>query len=242
MSQSTFDSILRLLETVLVWPMVGIALLTLFWCKIRDVLVEFAKFISRIKNFKAPGFSVDTSEQSAAATEKADSLFRAPIPPTLGPSPTSELPAKGSPPGIPIRSQLHSEMVQYLRDIPEWKRLNYDGREDMLVDALAMTRIALAFETLYRIIFGSQIEAVIQANRPGGVPRPQLEKLFEKAKADFPELHEERTFDEWLEFMRHAVLLRVMEAAGVPHYAATVRAGEFIKYLIDNGLYLAKFG
>ena len=102
-----------------------------------------------------------------------------------------------------------------------------------LVKRLAGAVIWGQFEALQSSIFASQIEALMLLNGvPQPIPKTDLEAfIYDKAATNFPEWHENRTFDQWFEFLRAQVL--VVEAeAGVN---ISVRGREFLKWRIEQG-------
>jgi hypothetical protein len=229
----SYDDVLRFLETVLVWPTVGLALLTLFWCKIRDILIALAAFIGRIKRVSGGGFDVDlNAQQNLDKAKEAANLVTMPVPPPLPGASRSISPTGQYTPS----SRLHADVIELIRNDPVGSKLAPDVRENALIHALASVRIQLAFEILYRSIFGSQLGATFQANQPGGVTREKLEADFAAAKAQYPDLHGKRTFDDWLKFILDAGLLIIDRSSGEQRYVATFRAQEFMKYMIETGL------
>jgi hypothetical protein len=233
----SYDDILRFLAIVLVWPTVGLALLVLFWCKIRDILVAFAAFIGRIKRFSGAGLDVDLNpQQDAEKAKEATNLVTMPVPPAVPGASSATSPRDFAP-----LSRLHAEVIQLIKNDPVGSKYAPDVRENALVHALADTRIRLAFEILYRTIFGSQLSAIFQANQPGGISRTKLEADFVAAKAQFQELHSKRSFDDWMKYIVDAGMLEVAQVGGEQRYVATHRAQDFMKYMVDNGLQ-AKFG
>lgn len=112
--------------------------------------------------------------------------------------------------------------------IPE----NDAGKQARLIRALAISDLQKDFETIYRILFGSQLDFLLAANA-GGVSKERAEQMFQAAVAAYPEIHQNANVDMWLAFPKNVGLL-----ADDPHgrLTTTTKAKEFMQYLVSVGL------
>jgi len=105
---------------------------------------------------------------------------------------------------------------------------NAGDRENLLIHNLAVTRVAYFCESIYNQIFGSQIGALKHINERIAVKANDLQPIYERAKADWPSIHQGRSFEQWLEFMHKADLIsRVGDTLELTHFGR-----EFLRYLV----------
>ena len=122
-------------------------------------------------------------------------------------------------------SPLYLEVEQSIRNDPKLAMLATDkAKIDVLIHFQARVQAELTFERMYRLIFGSQLQAVRLADRPGGIPIADVMAIFESAKAAFPVAHGERTFERWVEFMFDTGLMMRPSVVGD---LATVQTSEY---------------
>ncbi len=96
------------------------------------------------------------------------------------------------------------EREQAIEKIIQTSGLKTDvEKTSVLLRALATTRIELEFNSIANLIFGSQLALLSKlVGTRNGVTRKEAESFFEQAQQTFPELHKDRTFDEWFESPR----------------------------------------
>lgn len=73
-----------------------------------------------------------------------------------------------------------------------------DAHVDLLVRELALTRLQSLFESIWGIIFNSQIKALQAIKAAGSLEKSALEPFFKEVQSDLPE---HWTFDEWAEYL-----------------------------------------
>ena len=99
--------------------------------------------------------------------------------------------------------------------------------------------IALDFERIYRLIWGSQLSLLSYLNTERQHhPREALRPFYTLAASQYPEPYEHMSYDQWLAFLLDSVLLR--EDNG--QLCITVKGCEFITHLAKLGYTLNKVG
>jgi hypothetical protein len=232
-----FDDWMRILNALLSWRVVILVIIALFWRRIGDVLAQVAAFLGRIKRINAAGLAFDAAPES---DQNSASIAETGIKggETSAVSPASNAPLTSTAPtsAVLARSRLQAEVDDSIRDDPVVKTMTPPDREEAFIRALSDVRIPLAFERIYRLIYGSQINAIFLANRPSGLTEAELRQQFDNARTIYPDIHSKRSFEEWLAWMQNAILLVKQNIGGVDHYLSTIRAQEFLKYMVDFGL------
>lgn len=107
---------------------------------------------------------------------------------------------------------------------------------ETLAHALASVNIQIAYERNYRVIFGSQIEALIAMNGPAGALEQLLSALYANAAARYPGFYKTFSYEQWKHFFV-ATGLTVQTDAGL-EISAFGRG--FMKYMIDKSLPVQK--
>jgi hypothetical protein len=112
-------------------------------------------------------------------------------------------------------------------------------RISVLQRVVASTNIDLEYTRIAHIIFGSQLNFLVQlAGTKHGLPRSQAESTFADAKAHFSELHGERSFEIWLTYLESSNLLHNQgERLDITQYGS-----DFLKFLVDTRLAYDRYG
>ena len=152
------------------------------------------------------------------------------------------LPARNDDVLLTVATQTDNPWLNERKGVLE-ERLGALGLQDdrqkcnWLIRELALAHIANEFETLYRIIFTSQIAALLAANRAlnTGVEEPSLRGLFDRKASERADFYTELgvSFDQWLSFLLSQQLLRT-DDNGVT-FKVTVRGQSFLHFLIARG-------
>lgn len=94
------------------------------------------------------------------------------------------------------------------------------------------------FERTYNFIFGSQILLLERLNS-GPLTMDNLKEFHERARAAFPDIYKNYTFEQWLNFLESfALIARTQDGM----FTITHRARGFLRYVIDNGYTTQKAG
>ena len=227
------------------WPAVVLALVIYFRTEIRGL-------INRIKGGKILGQEwesppLQTDDSGKALGDDLKGLARKE--PTVDMrghySPMSNLPAirHGSGSGgeskaiLPPSTPVQKKVEDAIREDPHLKDLSPEDKIAVLIQAQASVQMQAAFEKTFRIIFGSQLSALRLADSypATGIPLKDVEALFNSAKAHFPEIHKNRTFEQWTQFLVDTGLGRSMPPQNsVPMAGVTDLGHEFVVYVTQN--------
>jgi hypothetical protein len=106
------------------------------------------------------------------------------------------------------------------------------GTSEVLIRHLAVTQLMHRAEALYRLIFGSQLDAMHVMNQQGPQPESVIAPYFERAKSRSPKFYRDFGFDQWVGFLVQQQLVVIENE----RYGITVLGREFLRYLTTVGL------
>lgn len=175
--------------------------------------------ISRMRNIDKSGVAFD-SVQRGAQPER---------------DPPSEAEA--------LKRELDNALVREAEDFikNEFKKrgLSVEESLNIAIRYLAATHLALQFENVFRIIWGSQLRLLSDLNtRPTGQPIDTLKSFYESGAKVFPDVYKNYPFEKWLGFLQEFGLIRSDNGT----IRVTVRGREFLTYLTREGRSLEKLG
>ncbi len=102
----------------------------------------------------------------------------------------------------------------------------------VLVRLLASNRVLLAFESLYSIIWGSQISILQTLNtKPDGETIDAFRPIYDFASSLYPDAFNNYSFDRYIDFLKKTNLITPLG----DRYYITVFGREFLSYLIRSG-------
>lgn len=108
----------------------------------------------------------------------------------------------------------------------------------MLRRALASARIEGEFTRIAYVIFGSQLQLLVELTSASSLELAQVSPIFETAVSTFPEAHANRNVDDWLAFLVSSGLItRTHQNVTLTPYGS-----EFLKFLIDHRLGYKRYG
>lgn len=108
-----------------------------------------------------------------------------------------------------------------------------EEKRKVLIRAFAGARIALEHNTAAHLIFSSQLRLLIALNaRASGLPIEEAQRFFTEARAVFPEIYVNRTFEDWFGF----VLSQNLAVRRDHRFEITQFGTDFLKYLVDAKL------
>lgn len=114
-----------------------------------------------------------------------------------------------------------------------------EERSAVLIRAAALSRIEMEFTRIAHTIFGSQMTLLVELTGvPKLVPLERAKGIYLQAQQTFPEMHKERSFDDWLKFMSSWKLVEV-QAAGI---SLTQYGIDYLKFLLDERLTYQRHG
>jgi hypothetical protein len=219
---------------IVAWPTVVVWLVCFF---LRDEVRRAAARITEIgpagAKFAAPPAQVPPSPPEAA--------------PAALPSPGGSPNGHASAPGTPASVQEYISSIRAVIPVEQLESVVNSVRADLLtkagqapqaqIEALTYTvaslNIQLTNERIYRLIYGSQIEALALMNAEGGAPPNILRDIYERAKGMYPDVYRSYAFEQWLGFLQHAAVCMV---APNGHYILTPHGRGFLRYRIDMRL------
>ncbi len=110
-------------------------------------------------------------------------------------------------------------------------------RETKLIYALSRYNADAVHALTYVMIFGSQIELLQTLHERRTVEREEIVKKFEYLQEKFPEVHKERSLDDWLDFLDQRKLIE--QKSGT--CAITSMGRDFLEYIHRARLSLNRF-
>ena len=200
---------------VFAWPLAVIVIAAMLLFR-----KPIARFLDRVKKIGKTGIYADVGAQETAKSE-------------VGPSAADELARL-------FDNQLLVQRENRIRT--ELVRIGGDQtqKEKFLLRMIAAQTLVQEFETTYRTIWGSQLNALETTNMtPGGVPLGFIETLYNQAAArDDKKLYANYSFEQWLEYIeRQSLSIRKDDKIYI-----TLTGREFLKYIMHQGYTLYKFG
>ena len=178
------------------------------------------RFVDRAKKIGTTGIEAGASDQDTAKSE-------------VGPSAADEFARL-------FDNQLLVEREESIRtELVRIVGADQTQKEKTLIRIIAAQAIRQQFDTTYRTIWGSQLNALEITNAtPGGVPLGVFETLYNQAVARHKELYANYSFGQWLEYMEsHLLSIREDDKIYI-----TLTGREFLKYIIHQGYTLYKYG
>ena len=203
---------------VFVWPGTVIVIAVIAMLLFRK---SFERFLDRVKKIGKTGIYAAVGAQETAKSE-------------VGPSAADELARLFDNQLLVQREDLiRTELVRIVG-------ADQTQKEKFLLRIIAAQTLVQQFETTYRIIWGSQLNALeITNTTPDGVPLGFIETLYNQATArDDKELYANYSFEQWLAYMESQLLsIRKDDKIYI-----TLTGREFLKYIIHQGYTLYKDG
>lgn len=195
------------LAQVLAWPIVVILAIVLFKKELADILPN-------VEEVGTGGVKIGRGAAKRQANEQQVV--------TANPAITAT-PTANAPPVSPV-------IVAFERSIVASLETMLDGAKiPALTRALASVRVELAFERVYRLIFGSQIAALKRLLENGPSNRTEAEGYFDEIKRRYPEFYRDGNFEEWVGFLLRQELVNVDRGT----YRITEAGIEFLTYLFN---------
>jgi hypothetical protein len=126
------------------------------------------------------------------------------------------------------------------RKVEEFKRqvdLESISREQlitMVTDSAAMIMVAIDFENIYNLIFGSQLTLLSDLNTVFAAGRPiaRARAFYDRAAAESSEIYESFPFEQWCGFLRQSRLI-TLEQGGI--IKITEEGRDFLRYIVQVG-------
>lgn len=141
---------------------------------------------------------------------------------------------------LPITASI-LDREKYLKTYIE-KTLNLKSdseKIDVLIRSLSFSRLEVEFNNISNSIFGSQVDLL---NRLSGIPQgltlAQTEPIFNQAKINFPAFYENRTLNDWINYLiTNNLVIQTTEKINITQYGK-----DFLKHLIDTNQVHERYG
>lgn len=153
----------------------------------------------------------------------------------LGMAPSQQSPEEAEP-SIEGDNELLEEIISdYERELAE-RQEERQQSEQALIAELVSAQIDLDFERIYRVIFGSQVQALraLRDVHPASVPRTLVEPIFGAVKAQFSDAFAAWSFEMWIAFLlREGYGGSLVEQLGDGTFRLTLKGSTFLDYVED---------
>jgi hypothetical protein len=185
--------------------------------------------IQHIKGFGASAEIATAAKPQSEALEKGEGQE----PPAL---PVRDNQPGGPPPSPSIFDSFDAELSTTLKNaFPSSEPLQLAwairARSQVLVERL--------HETHYRVIYGSQIEAIRGLNQRGEVEISEGRQLYTRVAEMFPELYSRITFESWYGFL---LTIGYAERIGHNMVRITPLGKSFLIWMDERGIFEGKLG
>jgi hypothetical protein len=189
------------------WPLATLIFLVVFAVIFRKAL---ERFIDRVKSVSRDGVSTESvpkDQVQESKTQTVEDLLR------LGDSTLLK----------EVESAIKVTLAQKGLDISS-------STASVLTSHLAATQIALEFEQVYSMLFGSQLYLLKTLNefKVTGLDSEYVQKHYDHVKGLFPESFANWSVDQYMDFLISRVLVRL----DLGRYHITVRGAEFLLWMV----------
>lgn len=124
-----------------------------------------------------------------------------------------------------VQKALEATLIRDLKPIDDQQRI------PILVHQLAVARLGRQFESIYSVIFGSQLEGLKRLRDNGGqTSLDQAEQFFERVKVEHPDFYASSSFTEWFQFLQRSELATLVGSS----VSLTELGREFLVYVDET--------
>jgi len=203
--------------SIIIWPLVVLAFCLFFVIVFRKGI---ERFIDRVQSVSKDGVSTESMSKYQLQQSKTHVV--------------EDLMSQGS-------SVLLKEVEVGIKATLLEKGLDTSNDTvSILIHHLAATRIALEFEQVYSMIFGSQLVLLKRLNelKGSGLDSDGIQKHYEHVKSHFADKFQTLSVGQYMNFLTSRVLIRQER----DRYHLTVRGEEFLLWMVrearpENRLY-----
>ena len=134
---------------------------------------------------------------------------------------------------LPVSASVLDREKTILAQLSTFALRSDEEKIKVLIRAFATTRIALEHNTAAYTIFASQLRLLIALNAaPSGLLIEEIERFYTEARAAFPDLYANRSFDDWLGFViSQNLVVRRDRRLEIAQFGS-----DFLKHLVDAKL------
>jgi hypothetical protein len=208
------------MPAALIWPtVIGVCIIILGIVAIIVLRPALLRLIDRTSKAGKDGLTFERHQEGGKAQPTLasyDELMKLPITST-----------------VLSREKSTEELLQSLNFKEDKQKIS------LLVRAFSSTQVMLEFAKISSLIFGSQLNLLIRlSGTQQGLNLNQTEEIFKQAQEKFPDLHKNRTVDEWLNYLlTNNLITRTTEKTDITQYGA-----DFLKHLVDNRIAYERYG
>jgi hypothetical protein len=220
------DEWLRLID-ILKWPAAALIGILIFRKGVETLIgrVRRAALGSRSVDFAEPAAIVSEQQQQKQITKLTVSE------PTAGEAPP--------PPPAPALRAIEETIAAAVST----STASEDVKRAWLIRGVAVARLEKAHETTYRLIMGSQIGLLLQANTGATFEVDAARAIYDEAKTKYPEIYKAFEFEAWLNWPANIGLIKIDRGAPNKSKITITDLGkDFLHYLVGVGLTSAKIG
>lgn len=201
---------------VLIWPIVVLIFAVFFVLVFREPI---ARLIDRTTQVSKKGIQAESPREQKADTSisKVDEFLRV------------------------YDNQLLLESEKFIQThLDSLHPKDATEREKFLLRNFAALAITWSFDRIYYLIYGSQIAALhyLNDNRNSPLTTEHIHPFFDDAVNKFPNVYSSYGFEGWLGFL---VTSNLVQRNG-NDVGITIQGKEFLKYLVEQGHPINRFG
>jgi len=213
---------------IIKWPLVVVI------CVAVALLILQSPITQLIGRARRAGFGDKSIDFSPTAAEQQKTLE--------SPASTAMTPSVPAEAALPQPMEIYTAIESEITTALESSKFPPDVQKAWLIRAVATTRIMRGHEMVYRLILGSQIEFLLATNSAPAPNMVRAHRIFDTAKAAFPNMYSNFSFDAWLHYLLNNGLIKI-ETIGVEQVLRITPLGQdFLHYLVSNNLTSPKAG
>ncbi len=180
---------------------------------IRALKPSIHRFLDRANKFTAGSFAAEASSQQIATETNSSKEAAIEIAAT---SSSYEEYQKAI---QPFRFAAMTKRVEKVKQTIDLQQFTVEQIREMLTELAGLVLMAIEFENLYTLIFGSQILLLQDLNSAflTGRPLERAKSFYENAVKTFPPVYQNYSFDQWLTFLVNSGLLNGEGQLGEDH-------------------------
>ena len=139
----------------------------------------------------------------------------------------------------PISSSVIEREKNIKTNIQDFKLKTDAEKIEVLIRALAGSRLEIEFNRIAYIIFGSQLNLLVHlSSTTQGIPIDHAAIIFKQAQEKYPDIHTNRLLNDWLSYLiSQSLIVQTNEKIEITQYGI-----DFLKHLVDARLTYERYG
>jgi len=201
---------------------------------IRALKPSVHRFLDRANKFKAGSFAAEAPPQQISTDRSLGKEDAIEVAATSGSYEEYQKAIQ------PFRFAAMNKRVEKVRKEVDFQQFTIEQLREILPELAGLVLMAVDFENLYNLIFGSQIFLLQDLNAVYATGRPleRAKQFYENAVKTFPPVYENYSFDQWLDFLVNSgVVIREPNSVKI-----TEEGRDFLRYLVQVGKEILKQG